>query len=305
MVHSAKFLSFGHHFNQPIHQHDLPPSVTSITFCGVFNHDMSGLPSSLIFLNIRTLKSPFVNFSPLLTHLTIEGHISDPIDNLPASLTYLSIEGRIDHPLKLFPSSLIELKLMSYAHPLDNLPSSLTNLKISTSHYPHNLLFLPPSLKILSTPLVYKRQTISFPPSLTELDLPDTYAHGMNLNSLPSSLLKLKVNVSFGRVAGVNFDRFITQFPPLLTHLSIAKYNKHLPILPSSLLYLEIAGYNQFLPSLSNTSLISITLSNPFNQPLPALPETLKRLKVEAEFNHPVISLIVIYIFAINFSSQR
>lgn len=216
---------------------NLPPSLSSLSFCASNNDQVNHLPSSLTSLSLHLgiiFDGSLDHLPSSLLHLSLffNLHATCFLDHLPSSLTSLNIYSGIIIPLFHLPPSLTLLKVTYHDESFHFLPSSVSHLSyFSNILKDHNI----------------EIQSISFiPDSITSLLLPNSLINP--LPSLPSSLLHLTFDME---------SRFNHSFPPLPSSLQTSTLGikfKH-PLsssLPLSLLWIKVCEtykYKSSIPS--------------------------------------------------------
>lgn len=141
-------------FNQPINK--LPTQLTSLTlFCPYFDQPVNELPS--------TLKS-----------LTLKCHsFNQPVNELPQTLTLLILNcDMFNQLIDQLPNTLINLELYSYYY-----------------HFKQSITRLPPLLTSFNIYSDYNHKNISYPSTLTHINI--SYIYDLNIRSIILSLPSL------------------------------------------------------------------------------------------------------------------
>lgn len=225
---SLTCLKVSYNVNQSI---PFPKSLLQLQLGGIFNVELSSLPSHL-------------------THLILGEEFVKPIKiDLPQSLLSLKLGRHYNFPIKL-PSSLTQLELGDwFDQPLD-LPNSITDLKFGREF--NQKIEFPPSLTRLRN--LNLNRDLYVPDSVTWLTL-GTYFDAEVHFSPSSSLTFLNTSKNYNRPLSlpkslncVHFGRHYNQPVDLPHKLVTAKFgssfNQDLK-LPESLRYLRLINYHR------------------------------------------------------------
>lgn len=198
----------------------LPPSLTNFVFSQTvysYSHPLKLPP----FLSTCSVNAPFENHSLPKTIIKFEA-LSTLLVDLPLHLTHLHlIRFNLEHPL---PPSLQYLELSYATKPLSNLPPITTLILGCLFNYTVPLLEM---LHLANFP-TFNLPVDDLPPSLTLLQLGDSFSHPVN--NLPSSLRTL--------VIGDSFDHPINNLPSSVTDLSLGNsFNHPVGCLPIIILF--------------------------------------------------------------------
>jgi len=229
------------------------------------------------------------------------------LDHLPQSLTRLHLDCmNFNQPLPRLPAGLTHLAFRSecFAHEISDFPPALTHLALELPCIA-NLPFerLPKSLEFfcLSALKPHKKKSPTVVRSLPLEPLPDSIRDlriRLPLRSKPSVLRKVPSSLTSLTVGGPVVLQ--SQLPDSLTELRLLDHggDKHspcsvLPALPSSLLSLDLPGpFNQPLEGLpAGLTRLAFDPFGSYDLPLPDLPPQLRILKFGRSFNQPLKNL--------------
>lgn len=260
----------------------------------------------------------------MVIRLILHGEFNQPIQNLPNSLIYLLIYGRFNQPIDYLPDSLIKLWLGDdFNHPLYDLPNSLAYLRVGTK-FNHPLNNLPQSLETIEFGYCSKysygmdginpdiellycydfSRYVKILPFITHMFIIDIFDKHLDdtIDYFPPTLKYITLDN--------NFTKILNNLPDYLEHLTLNE-NFNLPLqilfenIPSSLKTIEFESNSKYsygiegigpniklltkYYDINDTILPFIThLEFYDDNPIINLPKSLKYLKLDEDFNHPI-----------------
>lgn len=270
-----KYLEFKHYhtFNQPIE--NLSEGLEYLIFnSGDFNHPITKLPSTLLYLGI-------------------ESEFNKQIENLPDSLTHLFLYcDDFNQKINKFPINLQELVVFGkkYEHKLDNLPHNLKKLSVGQG-YEEDLINLPEGLKYLETGCFFN-QKLNLPDSIEELYFDWRGCFNQPIKKYPRNLKILHF--------GMEFNCDISNLPVGLEELKLGQFfTKSICFLPITLKKLIVCdsivcdsnSIDDFDNLPEGLEELSVRLSR--TNTIDCLPRTLKKLKIRynSGYNRPLYNL--------------
>jgi len=288
---SLTALTLRYALDTPLHSLNLPPSLLHLTMLGeeasTYDHPLTPLP-------------------PRLQSLHIEAESIHPPDThthpFPHSLTSLTLEGASAHSWRAvtLPSKLRTLYFNvncqrdgeghddddehEHGHEHDDV---VTDVGLPSNMMNH------PSLTDLTLPDTFNEPIQSLPPNLTDLHLGDDFNHPLDDVAWPIQLKSL--DLSFCWNQPVNHLKLPNSLIELRFGYMTSAFNQPIADLhfPPNLETLTMYGgfnaseeMNQL--NLRNTALTSFYIWRQDQPLLPFLPNTLRRLSVGSNFNHPI-----------------
>ena len=144
---------FDDDFNQELNPRilEILKNYTHIKFGSKFNKSIDNLPDNIVHLKIgEDFKGNNGDRPMFLRKTGWVTYFNQKINKYPASVKNLELGYSFNQNLDNLPLTIEVLELgHEFTQPLDFLPTSLKTLMIRNKRYPHNLLNLPPNVKLI------------------------------------------------------------------------------------------------------------------------------------------------------------
>ena len=171
---------------------DLPSSVTSVEFCGTFNHPFTASPH-LKTIECGVFFNSSVDLSKAggLTKLSFGNKYSKKLASLPRTLKVLRLGQDFDSELPELPKTMRVLGLSTFFNkPLPTLPAGLKELRLGQD-FDKKLPELPETLELLHLSTFFNQPLPTLPAGLKDLRLGEKF--NQKLPKLPAGLEILEV----------------------------------------------------------------------------------------------------------------
>jgi hypothetical protein len=140
---NIKYLAFGNEFNKQVD--NLPLKLVNLQFGREFNQNITNLPFEIKRLVFGYNFNQNVDYLPEGLEQLIFGHeFNQSIDNIPISIKYINFGNK-------------------FIYPITNLSLNVNLEQIyfcETSKFNHDILILPPNIKMISLPCEYSSKII-------------------------------------------------------------------------------------------------------------------------------------------------
>jgi hypothetical protein len=243
-------------------------------------------PRGVQTLHVKNLQLCMAALPQTLTALHVEGGyctVNIPDSCRTVSFKHIAAPGALapELPHGVMHVDLSESDITALAD-FPELPDTVTKLQLP-SEFTHYIGNLPSQLECLDTGYKYNQRLGALPATLKQLYIKrkadDTQQYEHELGELPYGLEVLHV---------ANMKHSIGMLPDTLQILCCSNHSHELGMLPNSLKVLKISGSNFNHPlGLLPDGLLELDLSatTGFQQPLGALPQSLKTIRLHPNYN--------------------